>query len=99
MFDAVQAHVLGISGAADLASESIEDQRHYHAYRQTMGWFMVVGFVLAIVGSLLLRTLLSFIVVFVGSGMLIKGVRMIGSGRRGLRELDTRLPRAQLVKR
>lgn len=104
MFDAEQAQALGLSGASDLQSETIEDQRHYHTYRLTMGWFMVVGFVFAIAGSLalfLVSTVVSIVAITGSIGLVVKGSRMIASGRRGLRALaaaDARLPKARLLK-
>jgi hypothetical protein len=104
VFDAEQARALGIVSKFDLQSETLEDQRHYHTYRLTMGWFMVVGFVLAIVGSvalLLVSTVISIVAISGSIGLLLKGTRMIGAGRRGLRTLaanDAKLPRARLLK-
>lgn len=105
VFDAQQAQALGISGASDLASETLEDQRHYHMHRLTIGWFMIVGFVLLVLVCVALFVFGSPIMAFPAAGSvagLVKGTRMIGAARRNLRALDgtdAKLPKAKLISR
>lgn len=106
MFDANAAQALGISGAADLHSESLEDQRHYLVHRLTMGWFSVIGAVLlGLVCAVLFlfgTILLMFPIAAATGALFVKGQRMISTSRRGLRALegnDSKLPKARLLTR
>ena len=106
IFDAAHAYALGMIESHEvneLEGETLSDQRHFHLHQLTMGWFMVVGGVLALLVSPLLAFVrLWFMLLAVSSsvGLLMKGVRDVGSARRHLRILGgkgTRLPKAQLV--
>ena len=105
VFDAQQAAALGISGASDLQSETLEDQRHYHMHRLTMGWFTIVAFVVLCLLCVALFVFGSPIMAFPAAGsvaLLVKGTHMVGTARRHLRALDGgdgRLPRAKLLSR
>jgi hypothetical protein len=105
VFDATQAQALGISGASDLQHETPEDQRHYHMHRLTVGWMTIGGFVLLCLTCLVLFILGSAIMAFPAAGsvaLLVKGVRMVTTSRRGLlalEENEARIPKARLLKR
>lgn len=100
-FDRAKAATLGLaSGAVDMASEPIEAQRHYYTHRLTMGWFTLIG---ATIGLLVSTVFLVFAFVFfvfamsAFGGLMVKGIAMIRSGRRGLAALGD-IPTARLLK-
>jgi len=104
VFDAQVAQALGISGRSALQDETLEDQKHYHVHRLTLGWITIAGFVLLCLTCLLLFVLGSPIMAVPAAGsvaLLVKGARMVQTSRRGLRALagtDGKLPRARLLK-
>lgn len=104
VFDAEAAQALGISGGSALQDETVEDQKHYHMHRLTLGWITIAGFVLLCLTCLLLFVLGSPIMAFPAAGsvaLLVKGVRMVQTSRRGLHAIeanDRKLPRARLLK-
>jgi hypothetical protein len=107
VFDAEQAHALALrvkSPTSDLQHESIEDQRHYHMHRLTVGWITIAGFAMLLLACLALFVLGGMLMVIPAAGtvaVLLKGVRMVTTARRGLRALaehDARLPKARLLR-
>jgi hypothetical protein len=105
IFDAVQAQALAIRGTSELQGESLEDQRHYHMHRLTLGWIAIASFALLCLGCLALFVVGHGIMVAPAAAsvaLLIKGTRMVGKSRRALHGLDgddPRIPKARLLKR
>ncbi len=105
VFDAAQAQALGISGRSDLQHETPEVQRHYHMHRLTVGWITIAGFVLLCLTCLALFVLGSPSMAFPAAAsvvLLVKGVRMVTTSRRGLRAIadnEAKLPKARLLTR
>jgi hypothetical protein len=105
VFDAAAAQALGVSGRSALSDETIEDQKHYHMHRLTIGWMTIAGFVLVLLTCLMLFVLGSPIMAFPAAGsvaLLVKGVRMVQTSNRGLQAIeanDGKLPKARLLKR
>lgn len=112
VFDAQQAQALAMVPAKlrateldDLQHESLEDQRHFHMHKLTLGWFMVAG------GGVLVLASLALVLVrvrFLIGGMAVagltiaKGVSQVRRARRNLRALegkDSNLPAAKLLSR
>ena len=84
--------------------KTLEDQKHHHVRRLTLGWITIAGFVLLCLTCLLLFVLGSPIMAFPAAGsvvLLVKGVRMVQTSRRGLDAIaanDAKLPKARLLK-